>query len=64
MLCEERKLYNYFPKFKTDNSSYEDPMSRPRVTLIGKIKKLKQKSQNEVSSTDIQRQIFMLILEI
>ena len=51
MLCEERKLYNYFPKFKTDNSSYEDPMSRPRVTLIGKIKRLKIKiTQNEISS--------------
>ena len=44
MLCEERKLYNFFPKFKTDNSSYEDPMSRPRVTLIGKIKKTKNKN--------------------
>ncbi len=39
MLCEERKLYKFFPKFDNKFSSYEDPMSRPRVTLIGKLKK-------------------------
>ena len=44
MLCEERKLYNYFPKFNNNYSSYEDPMSRPRVTLIGKFKKTKNKN--------------------
>jgi len=41
MLCEERKLYKFFPKFDNKISSYEDPMSRPRVTLIGKLKKTK-----------------------
>ena len=41
MLCEERKLYKFFPKFDNKFSSYEDPMSRPRVTLIGKLKKTK-----------------------
>ena len=41
MICEENNLYNFFPKFKNKfpNIDYEDPMSRPRVTLIGKIKK-------------------------
>ena len=38
MLCEERKLYDYFPKFNNKSFDYEDPMSRPRVTLIGKLK--------------------------
>tara|TARA_B100000029_G_C17539958_1_gene946301 strand:- start:552 stop:1352 length:801 start_codon:yes stop_codon:yes gene_type:complete len=41
MVCEETKLYQYFPKF--DNNlpeiNYEDPMSRPRVTIIGEIRK-------------------------
>ena len=32
MLCEERRLYRFFPKFDNKFSSYEDPMSRPRVT--------------------------------
>jgi len=41
MLCEERKLYKFFPKFNNKFSSYEDPMSRPRVTLIGRLKKTK-----------------------
>ena len=41
MLCEERKLYDYFPKFNNKSFDYEDPMSRPRVTLIGKFKKTK-----------------------
>ena len=41
MLCEEKKLYKFFPKFDNKFSSYEDPMSRPRVTLIGKLKKTK-----------------------
>jgi len=36
MLCEEQKNYNLFPKFNK-SIKYEDPMSRPRVTLIGKI---------------------------
>ncbi len=39
MLCEEQKLYHYFPKFENSNSNYEDPMSRPRITLIGNLKK-------------------------
>jgi len=41
MVCEEQKLYDFFPKFenKIPFINYEDPMSRPRVTLIGKIKK-------------------------
>ncbi len=41
MLCEEQKLYHYFPKFKHSISGYEDPMSRPRITLIGNLKKTK-----------------------
>ena len=41
MLCEESRLYNLFQKFDNKFSSYEDPMSRPRVTLIGKLKKTK-----------------------
>ncbi len=39
MLCEEKKIYKFFPKFKKQFENYEDPMSRPRVTLIGEIKK-------------------------
>ncbi len=38
MLCEEQKLYQHFPKFKKNPFNYEDPMSRPRVTLIGKLR--------------------------
>ena len=43
MVCEENNLYNFFPKFnnKFPDIDYEDPMSRPRVTLIGKLKKTK-----------------------
>ncbi len=40
MLCEEQKLYSFFPKFKYDprlGFKYEDPMSRPRITLIGEL---------------------------
>ena len=36
MLCEETKIYQIFPQFKNKSLIYEDPMSRPRVTLIGK----------------------------
>ena len=45
MVCEENNLYNFFPKFKNNfpNIDYEDPMSRPRVTLIGNIKKTSNK---------------------
>ena len=41
MVCEEQKLYDFFPKFENriPSINYEDPMSRPRLTLIGKIKK-------------------------
>ena len=42
MLCEEQKLYQYFPKFKNNPFNYEDPMSRPRVTLIGKLQMTKR----------------------
>ena len=47
MLCEEQKLYNFFPKFKNNPFNYEDPMSRPRVTLIGNIKKINKKNKKE-----------------
>ena len=41
MISEENRLYEYFPKFKNKfpEINYEDPMSRPRVTIIGKINK-------------------------
>ena len=39
MLCEETKIYQFFPQFKNKSLIYEDPMSRPRVTLIGKLTK-------------------------
>ena len=38
MVCEEEKVYQLFPKFKKQFTNYEDPMSRPRITLIGEIK--------------------------
>ncbi|MBC33988.1 MAG: hypothetical protein CMN01_05125 [Rickettsiales bacterium] len=41
MLCEEQKMYSFFPKFKYKSGlgfEYEDPMSRPRITLIGELK--------------------------
>ena len=41
MLCEEQKLYHFFPKFKNSSFNYEDPMSRPRITLVGNLKKTK-----------------------
>ena len=41
MVCEEQKLYDFFPKFKNKDINYEDPMSRPRITLIGKLKNYK-----------------------
>ena len=46
MVCEEKNLYNFFPKFnnKFPNIDYEDPMSRPRVTLIGNLKKSSDKN--------------------
>ncbi len=44
MFCEEQQFLDYFPKFKKEVKpnkflSYEDPMSRPRVTVIGEIQK-------------------------
>ena len=58
MLCEEQKLYPYFPKFKKNPFNYEDPMSRPRVTLIGKLKKtsslnLKQRFLNRHPTSNL-----------
>ena len=44
MLCEEQKTYEHFPKFKNKNFDYEDPMSRPRITLIGNLKITKNKN--------------------
>ena len=40
MLCEEQKAVSLFPSIqkKKNPFNYEDPMSRPRVTLIGKLK--------------------------
>ena len=38
MVCEEEKIYRLFPKFKKQFGNYEDPMSRPRITLIGEAK--------------------------
>ena len=38
MVCEEEKNYRFFPKFKKQFGNYEDPMSRPRITLIGEVK--------------------------
>ncbi|PPR43339.1 MAG: hypothetical protein CFH30_00233 [Alphaproteobacteria bacterium MarineAlpha8_Bin1] len=40
MICEEQKMYEFFPKFlynKKLSYEYEDPMSRPRITLIGEL---------------------------
>ena len=37
-------MYNLFPEFKGSDFDYEDPMSRPRVTLIGKLKISKDKN--------------------
>ena len=49
MFCEEKKMYNYFPEFKNKIKliNYEDPMSRPRVTLIGKLSITKKKIHKE-----------------
>ena len=46
MVCEENKLYEYFPQFKNKfpGINYEDPMSRPRVTIIGEINKSNDKN--------------------
>ena len=46
MLCEEEKLYDFFPKFlnKKPVTDYEDPMSRPRVTIIGDLFKTNDKN--------------------
>ena len=38
MVCEEERIYRLFPKFKKPFGNYEDPMSRPRITLIGEVK--------------------------
>lgn len=50
MFCEEQPLSDYFPKFQKKiklNSviSYEDPMSRPRVTVIGDLEKTNHENQ-------------------
>ncbi len=47
MLCEEQKLYSFFPEFKKNPFNYEDPMSRPRVTLVGKLKITKDKNHQK-----------------
>ena len=38
MVCEEEKSLSIVSKFKKQFTNYEDPMSRPRITLIGEIK--------------------------
>ena len=38
MMCEEEKMYDFFPRYKGNEFDYEDPMSRPRITLIGNLK--------------------------
>ncbi len=47
MLCEEQKLYKFFPKFKNSSFNYEDPMSRPRITLIGNLRKTKNQNHKK-----------------
>lgn len=47
MICEEQKLYRYFPKFKNNKFNYEDPMSRPRITLIGNLTKTKNEKHRK-----------------
>lgn len=52
MFCEEQTFLDYFPKFQREvklNSviSYEDPMSRPRVTVIGNLEKTNQENQKK-----------------
>ncbi len=47
MICEEEKVYQFFPKFKKQFGDYEDPMSRPRITLIGEIKVTKDLSHKK-----------------
>ena len=50
MICEEQKMYKFFPKFKNPKSfniDYEDPMSRPRVTLIGELSVTNKKEHKE-----------------
>ena len=44
LFCEEQRNEEIFPKFNTtdrsENENYEDPMSRPRVTVVGQIEKV------------------------
>ena len=47
MVCEEEKIYRLFPKFKKQFGNYEDPMSRPRITLIGEAKITKDLSHKK-----------------
>ena len=47
MVCEEEKVYQFFPKFKKQFGNYEDPMSRPRITLIGEAKITKDSSHKK-----------------
>ena len=47
MVCEEEKVYKLFPKFKKQFGNYEDPMSRPRITLIGEAKITKDLSHKK-----------------
>ena len=47
MVCEEERIYRLFPKFKKQFGNYEDPMSRPRITLIGEVKVTKDLSHKK-----------------
>lgn len=47
MVYEEEKIYKLFPKFKKQFGNYEDPMSRPRITLIGEAKITKDSSHKK-----------------
>jgi hypothetical protein len=47
MVCEEQKIYQFFPKFRNKIFDYEDPMSRPRITLIGNLKITKNKNHRK-----------------
>ena len=55
---KSKDINNLLPEFKSD-FDYEDPMSRPRVTLIGELKISKDKNLKKIPAQDIQVSIVL-----
>ena len=69
LIYEEQKNSENFSKFDNPlpnitNHNYEDPMSRPRLSIIGKLENIIVHNRKKGSYQDTQYQIYMQISQI